>query len=171
MKDRTYKIALLGLYTALAMIFGYIEILFPIGGLLGGIPGIKLGLANLVILFMLERFTPREAALVSVVRILLIDTLFGRAGSIPIAMGGAFLSLLVMSLLKYKTKAGTCAISIAGGIAHNIGQVIVVLVWLKVWGYIYYAPVLIIAGMITGFVIGLLVTEVLRRVRKGESRA
>ena len=146
------------------MILGYIEILFPVGGLLGGIPGIKLGLANLVILFVLDTFSAPEAALVSVVRILLIDTLFGRVSSIPIAMGGAFLSLLVMSFFKHKTKAGTCAVSIAGGIAHNVGQVLVVLIWLKVWGYVYYAPVLVIAGMITGFVIGVLVSEVEKRL-------
>ena len=161
----TKRLAMLGLYTALAMIFGYIEVLFPIGGLLGGIPGIKLGLANLVILFMLERFTPWEAALVSVVRILLIDTLFGRVSSIPIAMGGAFLSLLVMSLLKKHADMTTTAVSIAGGIAHNVGQMLVVLFWLHVWGYIYYAPILIITGMITGYVIGLLVSEVLKRVK------
>ena len=167
MRGGTKRVALLGLFTALAMILGYVEVLFPVGGILGGIPGFKLGLANLVILFMLGRFSPWETAMVSLVRILLVDTLFGRSASIPIAVGGALCSLIIMSLLTYKTKAGTIAISMARGIAHNMGQVLVVLLWLKVWGYLYYLPVLVITGMATGLVIGILVNEVQRRI-KGE---
>ena len=164
MNQKTKKIATLGLYTALAMILGYVEILFPVGGLVSGVPGFKLGLANLVILMMLERYSPWEAALVSIIRILLIDTIFGRTNAIPIAVGGALLSLTVMTLLKRLTGSTTIAVSMAGGIAHNIGQVLVVIFWLQAWGYRYYIPVLVITGMLTGFVIGILVSEVLKRL-------
>ena len=116
------KIAYLGLFTAVAIIFGYVESLIPV---FAGIPGIKLGLANLAVLFILERYRLREAALVSVVRILVIGFLFGNLFSIAYSLAGAALSLTVMVLMKKFSGFSLLGISVAGGISHNIGQLII----------------------------------------------
>ena len=96
------KTAYLGLFAAVAIIFGYVESLVPV---FTGIPGIKLGLANLAVLFILDRYSLKEAALVSVVRILVIGFMFGNLFSILYSLAGAALSLTVMELLKKHSKA------------------------------------------------------------------
>ena len=154
------KIALLGLFSALAIIFGYVELLIPTG-----IPGVKLGLANLAVLFLLMRYSWREAALVSAVRIIVIGFLFTNAFSILYSLAGAALSLLVMSLLKSSPRFSAFGISMAGGIAHNVGQLLVAMAVVESVSLVYYAPILLISGVVTGFLIGALTTEVLKRVR------
>lgn len=155
------KYAFLGLFSALALILSYIESLFPI---FIGIPGIKLGLANLVILFILERYTWREALLVSCIRITVTGFLFGNMFSILYSLAGALLSLTVMTLLKRKTESSLYAVSMAGGIAHNMGQLLAAMTVVESLSLIYYFPVLLISGMITGFFIGLLTVELLKRI-------
>ena len=155
------KFAFLGLFSALAIIFGYVESLFPV---FVGIPGIKLGLANLAVLFILERYTYKEAMLVSFIRIVVIGFLFGNMFSILYSLAGAALSLMVMTFLKKKTDASIFALSMAGGIAHNIGQLIVAMIVVENASLIYYGPVLLISGIITGFLIGYLTREVLKRI-------
>ncbi len=154
------KTALLGLFSALAIIFGYVEFLIPTG-----IPGVKLGLANLAVLFLLMRYSWREAALVSAVRIIVIGILFTNAFSILYSLAGAALSLLVMSLLKSSPRFSVFGISMAGGIAHNVGQLLVAMAVVESVSLVYYAPILLISGVVTGFLIGALTTEVLKRVR------
>ena len=156
------KFAFLGLFSALAIIFGYVESLFPV---FVGIPGIKLGLANLAVLFILERYTYKEAMLVSFIRIVVIGFLFGNMFSILYSMAGAALSLMVMTFLKKKTDASIFALSMAGGIAHNVGQLIVAMIVVENASLIYYGPVLLISGIVTGFLIGYLTREVLKRIR------
>lgn len=156
------KFAFLGLFSALAIIFGYVESLFPV---FVGIPGIKLGLANLAVLFILERYTYKEAMLVSFIRIVVIGFLFGNMFSILYSLAGAALSLMVMTFLKKKTDASIFALSMAGGIAHNIGQLIVAMIVVENASLIYYGPVLLISGIVTGFLIGYLTREVLKRIR------
>lgn len=154
------KTALLGLFSALAIIFGYVELLIPTG-----IPGVKLGLANLAVLFLLMRYSWREAAFVSAVRIIVIGILFTNAFSILYSLAGAALSLLVMSLLKISPRFSVFGISMAGGIAHNVGQLLVAMAVVESVSLVYYAPILLISGVVTGFLIGALTTEVLKRVR------
>lgn len=156
------KTAYLGLFAALAIIFGYVETLIPV---FVGIPGIKLGLANLSVLFILDRYSWKEAAFVSVVRIIVIGFLFGNLFSIIYSLAGGALSLAVMTLLKKKTDFSLYGISVAGGISHNIGQLIIAMLIVENTTLIYYAPVLLISGVATGLLIGLLTTEVARRVR------
>lgn len=155
------KTALLGLFSALAIIFGYVELLIP-----SGIPGVKLGLANLAVLFVLMRCSWKEAVLVSAIRILVIGFLFTNAFSILYSLAGAALSLLVMSLLKRSPHFSVLGISMAGGIAHNIGQLIVAIAIVESASLIYYGPVLLLSGVLTGFLIGWLTREVLKRVRE-----
>lgn len=156
------KTAYLGLFAALAIIFGYVESLIPV---FAGIPGIKLGLANLSVLFILNRYSCREAAFVSVVRIIVIGFLFGNMFSIVYSLAGAVLSLTVMTLLKKKTQFSLFGISVAGGVAHNTAQLITAMLIVENTALIYYAPVLLLSGIITGLLIGWLTSEVEKRIR------
>lgn len=156
------KTAYLGLFAAVAIIFGYVESLIPF---FAGIPGIKLGLANLAVLFILEKYTWKEAALVSAVRILVIGFLFGNMFSILYSLAGASLSLAVMTLMKKKSGFSILGISVSGGVSHNIGQLITAALIVENASFFYYAPALLVSGVITGLLIGILTREVLKRVR------
>ena len=166
MKNR--KTAVLGLFTAVAIIFGYVEMQIPV---FVSIPGIKLGLANLSVLFILERYSFREAFLVSVIRIAVIGFMFGNLFSICYGLAGALLSLTVMSLLKTRTGASVFATSMAGGISHNIGQLLIAIPLARLQAsqsrllLATYAPALIISGIVTGYLIGWLTVEVMKRIR------
>ncbi|MGI6069967.1 MAG: Gx transporter family protein [Blautia sp.] len=155
------KIAHMGLFCATAIVLGYVETLIPFSF---GIPGVKLGLANLAVLLVLLVYTWKEAAVVSLVRILVIGFLFGNLFSILYSLAGAGLSLLVMTLLKRTGGFGQIGVSVAGGVCHNIGQLAVVLLLFQSWGYLYYLPVLLISGAATGFVIGTVVLQVEKRI-------
>ena len=155
------KIAYMGLFAAIAIIFGYVESLIPF---FAGIPGIKLGLANLAVLFILEKYTWKEAVLVSMVRILVIGFMFGNMFSILYSMAGATLSLTVMTFMKKTSGFSLLGISVAGGVSHNIGQLIVAALIVENKSLLYYAPVLIISGVITGLLIGILTGEVTKRI-------
>ena len=155
------KTAYLGVFAAVAIIFGYVESLFPF---FAGIPGIKLGLANLAVLFILEKYTWKEAALVSAVRILVIGFLFGNMFSILYSLAGAALSLAVMNLMKKRAGFSILGVSVSGGVSHNIGQLIIAALIVENTAFLYYAPVLIISGVITGLLIGLQTREVLKRI-------
>ena len=156
---KNHKTALLGLFSAIAIIFGYIELLIPLG-----IPGVKPGLANLAVLFILMRYSWKEAAFVSAVRILVIGFLFTNAFSILYSLAGAALSLLVMSILKKNPRFSTFGVSMAGGVSHNVGQLLVAMAVVESTTLIYYAPILLISGVLTGLLVGWLTTEVLKRV-------
>lgn len=155
------KTAYLGLFSAVAIIFGYVESLFPF---FAGIPGIKLGLANLAVLFILEKYTWKEAALVSAVRIIVVGFLFGNMFSFLYSLAGAGLSLSIMTLMKKFSGFSILGISVAGGISHNIGQLIVAALIVENTSLFYYTPALLISGVITGLLIGLLTREVLKRI-------
>ena len=155
------KIAYMGLFAAIAIIFGYVESLIPF---FAGIPGIKLGLANLAVLFILEKYTWKEAVLVSMVRILVIGFMFGNMFSILYSMAGAALSLTVMTFMKKASGFSLLGISVAGGVSHNIGQLIVAALIVENKSLLYYAPVLIISGVITGLLIGILTGEITKRI-------
>ena len=145
------KTAYLGLFAAVAIIFGYVESLVPV---FTGIPGIKLGLANLAVLFILDRYSFKEAALVSVVRILVIGFMFGNLFSILYSLAGAALSLTVMDLLKKHSGFSLIGISVAGGVTHNIGQLIVAMIVVSNTSLMVYAPALLVSGVLAGILIG-----------------
>lgn len=157
----TKKTAALGLFSAVAIIFGYVETLVPV---FAGIPGIKLGLANLAVLFILMRYNIWDAALVSVVRILVIGVLFGNMFSILYSLAGAALSLCVMNLMKKHTQFSLIGISVAGGVTHNIGQLIVAMLVVESMSLLYYGPVLLVSGVVTGCIIGWLTQETVKRI-------
>ena len=155
------KTAYLDIVAAVAIIFGYVESLIPV---FVGIPGIKLGLANLAVLLILEKYSMKEAALVSVVRIVVIGFLFGNLFSILYSLAGAALSLTVMTILLRKGNFSLIGVSVAGGVTHNIGQLIVAAIVVENLSVFFYFPVLMVSGVITGILIGWLTQETSRRI-------
>lgn len=155
------KVAYFGVFTALALIFSYVETLIPINF---GIPGVKLGLANLIIVIALYKMRLREVYLLSIVRVLLSGFIFGNYFSIIYSLAGGLLSLTVMAVFKRKDGFSIMGISIAGGVFHNVGQLIVAMLVVETFSVAYYVPMLLIAGMITGLLIGIVSNEMLKRL-------
>lgn len=145
------KTARMGMLVALAMIFSYVEVLVPFSV---GIPGIKLGLANLVVVIGLYLFSPGEVFLISVVRIFLMGLLFGNGATLIYSLAGGILSFLIMAVCKMRSKFSIVGISILGAVFHNIGQLGAAVILLANIKISYYLPILLIAGVITGLVTG-----------------
>ena len=156
------RVAYFGVFMALALIFSYVETLIPINF---GIPGVKLGLANLVIVIALYKMKLTEVYLLSVVRVLLSGFIFGNYFSIIYSLAGGLLSLTVMALLKKSKGFSVMGISVAGGVFHNVGQLIVAMLVVETFSVGYYFPVLLVAGLITGLVIGIVSAEMLKRIK------
>ncbi len=156
------RVAYFGVFTALALIFSYVETLIPINF---GIPGVKLGLANLIIVVALYKLPLQEVYLLSIVRILLSGFIFGNYFSILYSLAGGLLSLSVMALLKRRNSFSVMGISVAGGVFHNVGQMTVAMLVVETFSVAYYFPVLMIAGLVTGLLIGVLSNEMLKRLK------
>ena len=146
---------------ALAMIFSYVESLIPINL---GVPGIKLGVANLVTVTGLYILAPMEVLLVVILRVLLVGFMFGNGMSILYSLAGAALSMTVMTLMLKKTSFSLIGVSVAGGVSHNIGQLIIAMLIVQNASVFVYAPALLVAGVAAGVVIGGLTNEILKRV-------
>ena len=159
----TRKIARMGLLTALALIISYVESLIPA---FVAVPGVKMGLANIVVVFALYTLGPGEAAIVSIIRVLLSSLLFGSILSLSYSAAGAIISLLSM-IIMMKTKIfGVTSVSVTGGVFHNLGQILVACLVLETDVLLYYLPVLILSGTITGAVIGIASSIVIKRLQK-----
>lgn len=154
-------IAYFGVFTALALIFSYVETLIPISF---GIPGVKLGLANLIIVIALYKMKLKETYMLCVTRILLAGFIFGNYFSIIYSLAGGILSLLVMAFLKRQGGFSVMGISVAGGVFHNIGQLLIAILIVESFSVSYYIPVLLAAGVLTGLLIGILAAQMLRRL-------
>ncbi|MEE1115213.1 MAG: Gx transporter family protein [Eubacterium sp.] len=159
--DKARRIALLGLYTALAILMGYVEALIPFSF---GIPGMKLGLCNVVIVFVLYRTGWKEAVLISAIRVCVIGFLFGNLFSIAYGMTGTMFSILVMTSLKRSKQFHVIGVSAAGGTAHNIGQILIAFLVTPTLPLLWYIPVLMLAGLVTGVLIGIAAELVMRRL-------
>ena len=157
------KVAYFGVFTALALIFSYIESLVPISI---GIPGAKLGLANLIVVITLYKMGVKEAYLLSVVRVTLAGFIFGNLFGILYSLAGGLLSLTVMAVLKKIDQFSVIGISMAGGVFHNMGQLIMAGIVVESTSVIYYLPSLLIVGLVTGFLIGVMAREMIKRLQK-----
>lgn len=157
------KTAYLGMFTALAFIFSYIEFLLPLNL---GIPGIKLGLANLVIIVSLYTMGTSWAFTLSLVRVLLTGLTFGNPASMIYSLAGGILSLAIMILAKRCKLFSVTGVSVLGGVSHNVGQILVAILVVETASLLYYLPVLILSGTIAGVVIGLLSSILIRHLGK-----
>jgi heptaprenyl diphosphate synthase len=156
------KVSYCAILVALALVFSYVEVLVPINL---GIPGIKLGIANLVTVIGLYLLKPREVLLIAVIRILLAGFMFGSGMSILYSLAGGILSFAVMALLTHLKGFSIIGVSVAGGVAHNVGQALMAMCVVQTTSIMYYVPVLLIAGVITGAVIGILSGRILAAVK------
>lgn len=156
----TRRAAYCAMLTALAMIFGYVEALIPFDI---GIPGVKLGLANIVIVLALYILPACHALAIQLMRIVLVSFLFGNLSMMVYSLAGGMLSLLVMWLLKRGNGFSITGVSIAGGVSHNIGQLAVAVLVVQNLKIAFYFPALMVAGLVTGCLIGML-SDRIRRV-------
>ncbi len=150
------------LLTALALVFSYIEFLLPLNF---GIPGVKLGLANIVVVLALYWLGPRYGLYINIARICLSALLFGSLFSALYALAGGLVSLAVMILLKRTDKFSLTAVSAAGGVLHNLAQICVAAAITRTAGIFGYFPVLLLAGLATGIFNGIVCILVLRKLR------
>jgi len=157
----TKKVAQMGLLLALALVLSFIEAQIPA---FVAIPGVKIGLANIVVVFALYRLGVKEAFAVSLLRVLIASLMFGSVLSLAYSFAGALLSLLGMMFLKRIRLFGSVAVSVVGGVLHNLGQILTACFILQTNVVVYYLPFLILSGTIAGVVIGLVAALVLNRL-------
>ena len=146
------KISVIALFSAFAILASYIETFIPSIG----IPGVKLGLANIAVVLALFILDAESAIIINVVRIVIIGLLFGNMFSIAFALAGAFVSVTVMIIMKRLFGFSIITVSIFGGFFHNVGQLVVAFILVDSYSVFGYLPVLLIAGIITGLIIGIL---------------
>lgn len=164
MNSKTKKIAFVGLLASLAMVLSYFELLLP--PIYSGLPGIKMGLPNVVIIFTLYKFGIKEAAAVSFVRLICVSLLFGTIMTFWYSLAGAALSLSLMWLLKHLDLFSIAGVSVVGGISHNIGQILVAIFLLGRAEIGYYLIVLTVTGTIAGALIGITANYLLKLLKK-----
>ncbi len=151
-KSLTNSIAINGLLTALALILSFVESLIPFNF---GIPGIKLGLANVVVLFMIYNMKSRDAIIVNIIRVLIAGFMFGNLNSIAFSMVGAVCSFLVMWLIHKHTQRHVIVVSIIGAIVHVLGQLLIGILWYPPRVLMYYSLFLLVAAIVTGSLLGM----------------
>ena len=154
------KVAQYGLLTALALVLSWLESLLPPLG----VPGVKLGLPNLAIVFALYRLGFREACVISLARVVLVTLLFGNGAALAYSIAGAALSLSLMALLKKTGKFSSVGVSVAGGVAHNAGQILVAMALLETSRLAWYLPVLWISGTVAGVLVGIVSGALVKRI-------
>lgn len=158
---KTRKLTVMALTTAIALILSFIESQIPA---FVAIPGVKMGLPNIAIVYALYRLGWKEAAMISLVRVVLVSLLFGSIASFLYSFAGAVLSLLGMTLLKKTGKFTEIVVSVAGGVLHNIGQIAMASIILETDALRYYLPFLLVSGILAGVVIGLISGILIRRI-------
>ena len=157
----TKRLATDAMFLTLALVVSYIEVLIPIPV---GIPGIKLGLANGVIMVLLFFTTWIRTLEISVIRVVLAGFLFGNPMTIAYSLAGGILSLIVMGILKKIKGFSSVGISVGGGVAHNIGQLSIAVILMENTKIYYYAPVLLLTGTIAGVMIGVLSGVLVKKI-------
>ena len=159
---KTKKITVLALTVALAMILSFVESQIPA---FVAITGVKMGLANIAVVFALYKMGWKEAVLVSLIRVFLVSLLFGTGASLFYSAAGAVLSLLGMIGLKATKLFSSVAVSVAGGVLHNVGQIAMACLLLETDVLRYYLPFLALSGILAGIVIGVLAAIMVKRIR------
>ena len=159
---KTKKLTVMAMTTAVAMILSFVESQIPA---FVAVPGVKIGLANIAVVFALYRLGWKEAVAISLIRVVLVSMLFGSIASLFYSIAGAVLSLTGMDLLKKTGKFTEIMISVTGGILHNIGQIGMACLILETAALRYYLPFLLISGIIAGIVVGILSAVLVQRIK------
>lgn len=163
-RDKITRMTVLGLLTTVALVLSYVESLLP--PIWAAVPGIKLGLPNVIIILLLYKSGLKEAVIVSFVRVLLVALLFGSTMTLAYSIAGAALSLSLMALCKRFGIFSTVGVSIVGGVTHNLGQILVAIALFDTVQLGYYMIVLAVTGTVAGVFIGLAGTLLLRRLER-----
>ena len=163
MNEKTKRVALTGLLIALALILSYLESLVPLSF---AVPGVKLGLPNIAVVFALYRLRTRTAAAISLLRVALAALLFGSVLSLAYSAAGAVCSFAVMWLLRRSGRFGCTGVSVAGAVVHNLAQIAAAALLLETASLTWYIPVLCLSGTIAGVCIGLLSALLIERIPK-----
>ncbi len=164
--DKTRRLTLYGVCTALALILSYVEAQIPA---FVAVPGVKMGLTNIVVVTALYILGDKGAVAINFVRIIVVSLLFGSFMSFAFSLAGGMLSTVVMIILKKTRRFGTAGVSVAGGITHNIGQILVAMILLNTRAIFWYLPVLWISGIVSGLVIGLIGALVIKHLPSDSS--
>ena len=164
MRNKTRRIALLGVLTSVALVLSYLEVLLP--PISTAVPGIKMGLPNIIIIFLLYKFGLKEAVTVSLIRVFIVALLFGNVMTLAYSVAGAVLSLGLMTLFKKFDFFSQVGVSIIGGISHNLGQILVAIFLFDTIQIGYYMIVLSITGTIAGVVIGVISSILVKKLEK-----
>ena len=160
-KPDTKKIALYGMLIAAALICSYVESMMPP---LMAVPGMKLGLTNIIVIFALYRLGGRSAMAINILRIVLVSLMFGGPSVMIYSLAGGMLSTVIMILLRKTGVFSVTAVSAVGGVAHNVGQILVAMLWLKTVGIGWYLMILWFTGMVSGLLIGIAGAILIKRV-------
>lgn len=164
-KNKVTRLAMLGVFTAVALVLSYVESLLP--PIWTAVPGIKMGLPNIIIIILLYKLGIKEAALVSLIRVLFSSfLLFGSGMMLIYSVVGATLSLVLMAICKKLNIFSTVGVSVVGGISHNLGQILVAIALFDTTQLGYYMIVLSITGTIAGVFIGVAGALLLKRLEK-----
>ena len=158
---KSVKIAYIGLFAALALVFSYVESFLPLNI---GIPGAKIGLPNIVIVAAIYLVGPADALALSLIRIVVVGFTFGNMSMMIYSLAGALLSFGVMLLARKSGYFSVLGVSVLGGVFHNIAQIIVAVFVLETGSLIYYLPFLIVVGTVSGVLIGIISSIVTKRI-------
>ena len=164
MKKDIRRYAVLGLVTAVALVLSYVEVILP--PIWSAVPGIKIGLPNIIIIFILYKTGLKDAITVSAIRLFLVALLFGNAMTLIYSIAGAILSLALMTLCKKVNLFSMVGVSIVGGVAHNLGQILVAMAIFETSQIGYYMLILSITGTVAGVFVGLVASNILKRFEK-----
>lgn len=161
--QRTKRLAISSMLACLALIFSYVEAIIPFNA---GIPGVKLGIANLVVIIALYEMNFRYAFAINALRILISGLLFSGVFGALYSLAGGFLSLCVMWLLKKTDLFSMIGVSMAGGVAHNMGQLLVAALVVSNLKMFLYFPILMFSGIASGIMIGIIAYVIDKKVPK-----
>ena len=165
LQNKSRKLAARGMLIALAFVLAWIESQFVFVSIA---PGMKLGLTNLVVLIALYKINEKEAVVINVLRILLVGMTFGNMFSFIYSLAGGLLSATVMIVMKKVNRFSKVTVSVAGGIMHNVGQIVVAMIVMKTTAVLYYVFVLWISGIVAGALVGMLSAGILKHLEKVE---
>lgn len=163
----TKKLVTMAISVSLALILSFIESQIPA---FVAVPGVKLGLANIAVVFALYKLGEGEAAIISAIRVILLAILFGSFTSFLFSLSGATVSFILMLALKRLTPLGKVGVSVIGGVSHNLAQIGVACLILETNLLVYYLPFLLISGTVAGIVIGVVSALLVAKINLEKSK-